>query len=60
MIGSNEVILDLQQQIDRLQSIVLRLASNVDTLNHQSDVHSPPSMYLQTNIKHELMEDVRI
>jgi hypothetical protein len=50
--------LDIQQQIDRLQSIVLRLASNIDTLNHQSNVDNSSPMYFQPNIKHELIEDV--
>ncbi len=50
--------LDIQQQINRLQSIVLRLASNIDTLNHQSDIHSSSPLNFSTNIKHELIEDV--
>lgn len=53
------IFLDMQQQIDRLQSVVLRLASHVDNLNHQSDIsnHSPEP--IEPNIKHERIEDVR-
>ncbi len=55
----SSISLDIQQQIDRLQSIVLRLASNIDTLNHQSNIHPSSPMYIQQNIKHELIDDVR-
>ncbi|CAF3351047.1 unnamed protein product [Rotaria socialis] len=48
---------DIQQQIDRLQSIVLRLASNIDTINQQSDATHSPIVYAKPNIKHEQMED---
>ncbi|CAF4387444.1 unnamed protein product, partial [Rotaria magnacalcarata] len=48
---------DIQQQIDRLQSIVLRLASNIDTINQQSDTTHSPIVYAESNIKHEQMED---
>jgi len=51
--------LDIQQQITRLQSIVLRLASNIDTLNHQSDTRNPSPLFFESNIKHEHIEDVR-
>jgi hypothetical protein len=49
--------LDIQQQVDRLQSIVLRLASNIDTLNHQTDVHNSSQVDFESNIKHEQIED---
>ena len=49
---------DMQEQIDRLQSIVLRLASNIDTLNHPADVTDASPIYLDSAIKHEQSEDV--
>ncbi|CAF1198012.1 unnamed protein product [Rotaria sordida] len=48
---------DIQQQIDRLQSIVLRLASNIDILNHQSDISNSSPVFFEPNIKHEQVED---
>ncbi|CAF1232604.1 unnamed protein product [Adineta steineri] len=48
---------DIHQQIARLQSIVLRLASNIDTLNHQSDIHNSPPSFSESNIKHEHIDD---
>jgi hypothetical protein len=51
--------LDMQYQIDRLQSIVLRLASNIDTLNHQSDTQDSSPVYFESNVKHEQIDDVR-
>ena len=49
--------LDIQQQIDRLQSIVLRLASNIDTLNHQTNIPDSSPVHFESNIKHEQIED---
>ena len=37
--------------------MVLRLASNIDTLNHQSDRSNSSPINLQMNIKHELIEE---
>lgn len=51
--------LDMKQQIDRLQSVVLRLASNIDTLNQRSDMTNGSMMNFESNIKHEQMEDVK-
>ena len=50
--------LDMQQQIDRLQSIVLRLASTIDTLNHPAEVPDTSPVCLGSSIKHERVEDV--
>ena len=50
--------IDLQEQIDRLQSIVVRLASNIESINQQSDRSSSPSMNLHVDIKQELTEEV--
>jgi len=54
---SKETPSDLQEQIDRLQSIVLRLASNIETLNHQSDRSNSPPVNLHMDIKQELIEE---
>ncbi|CAF0910454.1 unnamed protein product [Adineta ricciae] len=48
---------DIHQQIDRLQSIVLRLASNIDTLNQKSNIRDRPPSFFETHIKHEHIED---